>query len=308
MMSLPQIGAAITSPLALAGFALAIACLVLRQVLAKRMKTVGPTHAYLLLRQIAFYGFFLVLVTIVLSLWIYARGVTDPRATALESEIRHHLDNAFYSNASNEADELIRLRPNYAIAHKLKGHALFKQGEHTAALAAFDRALALDASFAAAKFDKAATLMTTGRFDEAKTLFEAIAAGDSTDIDTRYNLVSLRLLTDDYRGAADGYAQLYPQLTGLDKAQAALGRGVSELLWQYMSPARDDAALDAAVTHLQNALDLNPFLRGVFLGILNQDQRHQYDGFIALLKRIEMLEQEQDTNKYRAFVAGLKAS
>lgn len=310
-MTLPQIGAAITSPIALAGFAIAVFSIILRQVLAKRMASLGKTHAYRLLSQIAFYGFIIALVTVVLGMWIYMRGATenvDPKASALESEIRHHLDNAFYTDAAKEADQLIQLRPDYAVAYKLKGHALFKQGEHNAALAQFDRALELDPSFTAARFDKAATLMTMKRYDEARVIFEDLSARDATDIDARYNLVSLKLLTGDYKGAAEGYAQLYELRKGVDRSQAALGRGVSELMWLYMSPTRDEAAIDGAVGHLRHALDLNPYLRGVFLGILDQDQRHQYDGFISLLKQIEMLEQEQTVNKYRAFVANLRAS
>lgn len=208
-------------------------------------------------------------------------GLPSAEALRLEQEARQHLVQGYYADALKEAEQLVKLRPDYAVAFRLKGTAHFKLREYSSALTAFQRALEFEPKSTAVLFNKAAVLAMLGDHRGARQIFEELREADPQDMAVRYNLAAVNLLSGDYAAARPEYAVVY-RAGGERKPRAALGLGLSEIL-----AAKSGEPVPKGLEYLREAVCLAPRLRGVFLGTLQADAEETYEGYISRLRGLE---------------------
>src|SRR3989338_4169712 len=85
-------------------------------------------------------------------------------------------------------DKALAIDPKYAFAHYNRGNVLEKLGRDQEALAAYDKALAIDPNNASAHNNRGVVLGTLGRWTEAKAAFEVAYALVQNDWSTQRNL------------------------------------------------------------------------------------------------------------------------
>ncbi|MDP2600163.1 MAG: tetratricopeptide repeat protein [Deltaproteobacteria bacterium] len=84
-------------------------------------------------------------------------------------------------------DKAIAIDPNYAYAHNNRGNVLEKLGRDQEALASFDKALAIDLNEAFAHYNRGVVLCKLGRYEEALASFDKVIAIDPNYADAHYN-------------------------------------------------------------------------------------------------------------------------
>jgi tetratricopeptide (TPR) repeat protein len=181
-----------------------------------------------------------------------------------------HTDALFYlamaAYAQGRAADAVRLGRRAAAAgrndarlHDLIGSALRAIGDREAALASFDRALALQSDFAVAHGNRGNVLAELGRLDEAMAAFDRAVALDPNSPDDWLNRGATLHDLDRFDEAVESYDRalaLNPNIAGAhynrgnvlrDLAQLAAARG-----------ERPDALFDAALESHSRAIALAP--------------------------------------------------
>ncbi len=301
-----EIGASVGTPLALAGFIVAVLYLLYRLVIKQQLTQLLAQQLAKLLDRIAFYLFILALVALVLGVSAYVLVNLIPpseasaEAVQLEQRARDHLNNGYYPDALKAADRLTKLRPRYATAFLLKGTAHFKLREYSSALGAFQTAAAFERSsppsdlYLSARYNEGAALAVIGDYGGAQKIFEELVKAEPNDMAVRYNLASVNLLAGDYTAAKTTYELVYKN-DPRRKAKAVFGIGLSEMLGTS-TPEAQLKGLD----HFREAVCIEPNLRGVFLGTVRDDAGGTYEPYLPLLQRL------RGTNSYDAFIKGLQ--
>ena len=85
------------------------------------------------------------------------------------------------AEAESAVDKALRLDPDLPLAHYAEAFIHRAKGEHAVALAAFERAIALNSDFTRAYAQKANELMYLGRLDEVQPLVEKAIIGTPSD-------------------------------------------------------------------------------------------------------------------------------
>jgi Tfp pilus assembly protein PilF len=213
-------------------------------------------------------------VALTVTLW----AVLGPAVTALAPDQRVvELRNRGYAELENEQPakaeavftELTRLDPDEPLGHADLAVALLRQQEFDRALAAIDRALALDPQAGGLRVIKADILQWSGRTDEAATWYRRAADADPDDVEIQYALY--RFLTSVARdpdpavvdATVARLAALRPEnlVVILQQGRRAVEAGdravasaaflrVGELLWQ--APEGSDQLYQAVIDALES--------------------------------------------------------
>ena len=116
------------------------------------------------------------------------------------------------ADGAHVMDEVL-LRPRRATAEARRE---YDKGNHQAALEAFDRASASRPSDPRARFNQADGLYKNGRYDEAETLYRALAADPRSGLagPSRFNLGNTLFQKQDYPGAIGAYRDALALMPG----------------------------------------------------------------------------------------------
>ncbi len=146
--------------------------------------------------------------------------------------------------AAEQVRALIDVQPDHPTAQALIGRILLRTGDQDEALRHLNRALELDATLKAARFDRANLRARMGRFDLAAVDLEAVLTAGSRAPEALNDLAAVRLaqhrphdaipLAEEAVQRAPGFAAAWDTLVTallevaeLDRAERALARGLA---------------------------------------------------------------------------------
>lgn len=156
---------------------------------------------------------------------------------------------------------LVRQSPQSHPAHTGLGYVALARKDHQAALAHFDRALALDGGYAAAHAGRGQTYLALDQHDLALASFDAALAADSTLAGVRATADVLRF--QGMQGSV-GAARKAAAAGRFAEARAAYERAIaaspqSPFLYRELATVeRREGLLDAALGHAQRATEIEP--------------------------------------------------
>jgi len=114
------------------------------------------------------------------------RGHRDPpHLNILKEALAHHLAQDF-DRALAAYDRAIAMQPDFAVTHSGRGSVLQAAGRFEDALAAFDRAITLDPVYADAHYHRGDLLQKSGKYAEALAAFDR-AVALKPDVATAHN-------------------------------------------------------------------------------------------------------------------------
>jgi len=125
--------------------------------------------------------------TVYTSFWVRSGNPATQlvRAIALGAALKHQgkLDEAI-----SQYQEVIRLKPDYALAYNSLGYTLGKKGQIDEAIGQFQEAIRLKSDYAEAHYNLGTALYLKGRNDEAIRQFQEAVRLKPDYIDAHYNL------------------------------------------------------------------------------------------------------------------------
>jgi tetratricopeptide (TPR) repeat protein len=167
---------------------------------------------------------------------------------------------ADYATAVGDLREVVRREPRFADVHHLLGVCLALIGRPVEALESFDNALEINPRYVEALINRAITLHELGRYEDARTSFEAATEADLEEGVGRFPSVLATRLAHGHAQLAD----LYRQAGAMNEAVEELRRAVDlrprfadirNRLGRALIDSGDPAA---AIGELEQILDLNP--------------------------------------------------
>lgn len=297
-----QIATSVATPLSVAGLAIGVLYLLYSQVLQKRLAPLVEDHTFAILNQVLRYVFYLAMTALVLGMGIYAT-VTVCKETGfcragsgesarLESDVQQYLAQGYHRDALKAAERWIELDPRSAKAHRLKGNALYRMQNYSAALLAFDKAIELQPQMPEALFNKGAALIKLGDYPRAEKIFEKLVNQDAADFPSRFNLAETQLLRHEYAPAKANYEIVHKQSAD-HRAGSALGLGIISVLTDG-----EANGLPPALRFFGEAICVEPKLRAIFLGIPVEERTQRFDAYLAFLNDLRA----KNFPQFRAFV------
>jgi len=164
--------------------------------------------------------------------------------------------------ALSESETLIKMIPQDAGAHNLKGNAEYCLGDIPAALVAFGDASKIDPNYRPAQYNKAAALIRLGEYAKAADVLRPLVAADPNYISARYNLAVAQAALKNYSEAFKNFELVYERDKSFD---SSFGLGFLFVL--------NDAAFseEKSAEHFRIAISLRPALVCILHGKIPVD-------------------------------------
>lgn len=286
-----QAAVSVSTPLSVAGLAIAVLYLLYASVLRQKLAPLFAADTFKLLNQVLRYVFYLALTALVLGIGSYT-AVTLCKDTnfcrtasvdkaRLESDIQQFLVQGYYFDALKTAEQLVAADPGNAKAHRLKGNALYRMKNYSAALLAFDKALELQPDMAEASFNKASALLKIGDYASAEDIFSRLAEANTGDYAARFNLAETQLLMRKFDGARANYAIVHKG-SPKHRGGSALGLGIAAALSQDRPNS-----MAIALQRFGEAVCVDPKLRALFSGIAVEDGTQRFDTYLEFVGELK---------------------